>query len=85
MYALCSSLKFSIGENNFSADRDKILADKHEKAKVRRERIIQQKKLSALRPWTARSKLDVPELNRFSERLNRKKKCNQAVQKQCNY
>ncbi|XP_065927275.1 uncharacterized protein [Magallana gigas] len=31
-------------------ERDKLLVDKHEKAKIRRERIIQQKKLSAQRP-----------------------------------
>uniref|UniRef100_K1QB95 Uncharacterized protein n=1 Tax=Magallana gigas TaxID=29159 RepID=K1QB95_MAGGI len=37
-------------------ERDKLLVDKHEKAKIRRERIIQQKKLSAQRPMTARSR-----------------------------
>uniref|UniRef100_A0A8W8L243 Uncharacterized protein n=1 Tax=Magallana gigas TaxID=29159 RepID=A0A8W8L243_MAGGI len=31
-----------------------LLVDKHEKAKIKRERIIQQKKLSAQRPRTAR-------------------------------
>lgn len=40
----------------FLAERDKLLVDKHEKAKIRRERIIQQKKLPAQRPRTARSR-----------------------------
>ncbi|XP_065932273.1 uncharacterized protein [Magallana gigas] len=39
----------------WKAERDKLLlVDKHEKAKIRRERTIQQKKLSAQRPRTAR-------------------------------
>nr|XP_019919301.2 uncharacterized protein LOC109617517 [Crassostrea gigas] len=37
-------------------ERDKLLVDKHEKAKIRREHITQQKKLSAQRPRTARSR-----------------------------
>nr|XP_034339067.1 uncharacterized protein LOC117693083 [Crassostrea gigas] len=37
-------------------ERDKLLVDKHEQAKIRREKVIQQKKLSAQRPRTARSR-----------------------------
>ncbi|XP_011412266.2 uncharacterized protein [Magallana gigas] len=40
----------------WKAERDKLLVDKHEKAKIRRERITQEKKLSAQRPRTARSR-----------------------------
>ncbi|XP_011415153.3 uncharacterized protein [Magallana gigas] len=40
----------------WKAERDKLMVDKHEKAKIRRERIIQQKKLSAQRPRSARSR-----------------------------
>lgn len=40
----------------FSEERDKLLVDKHRKAKIRRERIIQEKKLSTQRPRTARSR-----------------------------
>lgn len=42
----------------FTEERDKLLVDKHEQAKIRRDKVIQQKKLSAQRPRTARS-LDV--------------------------
>eukprot|EP00105_Crassostrea_gigas_P002459 XP_011414993.1 PREDICTED: uncharacterized protein LOC105319244 [Crassostrea gigas] len=41
----------------WKVERDKLLVDKHEKAKIRREHsIIQQKKLSAQRPRTAQSR-----------------------------
>lgn len=41
---------------NFQQERDKLLFDKHENATIRRERIIQQKKLSTQRPRTVRSR-----------------------------